>query len=170
MEAPEDYEVLLWDMPTDELRRLLDAGLPVNVPDGYGDYLLTVASARLQEESVNLLLARGANPDCRNTVTDTPLLCAIDVVEHNPPISRAIVKSLLAAGANIELRGYMDKTPFLKACSRCDLDMLRLLVASGCDTKAVVIDLGVSLDGEQFASIFKASVEFREYLHGLRRA
>ena len=129
--------------------------------------MLTVASYRLQVESVHLLLDSGANPNVHNTEGDTPLLCAIDCVAHDPPAALAIVESLVRAGANPEERGYMDKTPFLKACSRGSLEMVELLVRLGADPHATVND-GGTLDGAAFAEIFDAPPELKVFLRGLR--
>jgi uncharacterized protein len=112
----------------------------------------------------------GANLDCRNAHGDTPLLCAIDVVHLNLGAAHEIVNSLIAAGADIEARGYMDKTPFLKACSRGCLDILRLLVASGCDIHAQATDIGGAVSGMEFTNIFETSSEFKAYLRGLYHA
>ena len=162
--------MMLHDLPHGEVRRLFGAGAEINQPDQYGSFLLTAASEQLQPENVKYLIALGANLDCRNIHGDTPLLCAIDVAHHNPAAAYEIANSLIVAGADIEARGYMDKTPFLKACSRGCLDILRLLVASGCDINAVVTDLGHSASGTEFANIFDTSPEFKAYLHGLYHA
>jgi ankyrin repeat protein len=161
------HQQLLWNLPTSSLREFLAAGLVVNTPDDYGDYLLTVASHRLQVESVQVLLSAGADPNVLNADRDTPLLCAIDCVEHNPTAALAVVESLVRAGANLEERGYMDKTPFLKACSRSSLEMVELLVRLGADTHATVID-GGTLDGLAFAEIFNVPLEQVQFIRSLR--
>lgn len=162
-----DYMSQLWDMPATELSELLDSGAQVNEPDSYEEYMLSVACARLQTESVRLLLERGADPDIRNSEGDTPLLSTINVVSHNPAAALEIASMLLGAGADIEARGYMDKTPFLKACSRGDVGILKLLVARRCNVRAVATDVGGPVDGEYLASVFHAPYEFRQYLRGL---
>ena len=161
------HQQLLWNLPTSSLREVLAAGLAVNTPDDYGDYLLTVASRRLQVESVQVLLSAGADPNVRNADRDTPLLCAIDCVEHNPTAALAVVESLFRAGANLEERGYMDKTPFLKACSRSSLEMVELLFRLGADPHATVID-GDTLDGLTFAEIFNVPLEQVQFIRSLR--
>jgi ankyrin repeat protein len=118
---------------------------------------------------VRRLIAAGADVNCQNADRDTPLLCAIDVVHHNPSAAAEIVQMLANAGADLEIRGYMDKTPFLKGCSRGDLPLVKLLVRLGADVKAVVDD-GGRLDGSDFAEIFQASSELQAYVHGLCRA
>ncbi|WMO01674.1 hypothetical protein NI379_06120 [Vibrio parahaemolyticus] len=78
-----------------------------------------------------------------------------------------VVDLLLKNGANIEHRGYMDKTPFLKACTRGELSMIKLLVESGCDVKAVAEDLGGTTNGLEFARMHGASVEVVNFVHRL---
>lgn len=162
---PSYYE-LMWDLSADELKFAL-ASTDVNQPDEVGDRFLTVACSRLQVESVRLLIDRGANVNARNSEQDTPLHCAIDVVAHNPDAAHRIAVMLLDAGANLEARGYMDKTPFLKACSRDDLAMLKLLVNRGCDVGAVSLEPGdeTPLDALDFANIHQIPMECVRYLH-----
>lgn len=156
-------------MSATELEELLDSGVGVNDPDETDEYMLSAACARLQAESVRLLLSRGADANVQNSEGDTPLLTTIDVVGHNPAAALEIARILLDAGADIEKRGYMDKTPFLKACSRGDLEMLKLLAARGCNVDAVATDAGGPVDGEWLAGVFSAPHDFREYLRGLMR-
>lgn len=162
------YLDFMWDISVDELKVALTS-MDVDKPDEFGDHVLTIACRRLQVESVRLLIACGANVAVRNSDRDTPLLCAIDVVAHSPAAAREIVVQLLDAGANLEARGYMDKTPFLKACSRDDLGMLKLLVNRGCDIRAVSDEAGdeAPLDGLDFANIHQTPTECVRYLQTL---
>ena len=123
----------------------------------------------LDADCVRTLIATGVNLECRSREANTPLLCAIDVVHLKPSAALEIAKLLLAAGADTEARGYMNKTPFLKACSRGNLEMLQLLVENGCDIHAVSNDLE-SVSGREFAEIFQASDEFKDYLRELYHA
>lgn len=162
-----DHQQLIWDLPTERLRELLESGMPGNDPDDRGNYLLTVASHRLQVESVQLLLTVGADPNVQNADGDTPLLCAIDCVEHNPAAAIRIVESLVDAGADLELRGYLGKTPFLKACCRGSLPMIKKLVNLGADPQATVVD-NDTIDGLAFAEIFDAPEAMKHFIRGLR--
>lgn len=127
---------------------------------------LIEACERLDPDAVRTSLQSNLNVDCRAADDNTPLLCAIDHVHQNPDAAIEIAELLLLSGANIESRGYMDKTPFLKACCRGNLAMLRLSVKHGCDINAVCGDVR-PVSGIEFADIFNASREFKEYLHGL---
>jgi ankyrin repeat protein len=168
--ATDSYEMLLRDLPHSEVKARFGSGFDINAPDPYGSFLLTSACEQLQFDNVRYFISHGAELNCRSISGDTPLLCAIDFAHHNPASAYEIVSALISAGADIEARGYMDKTPFLKACSRGCMDILRLLVASGCDINAVVTDLGHSASDIEFAGIFDTSPEFKAYLHGLYRA
>jgi ankyrin repeat protein len=156
----------MWDLPAAELAQVLPS-IDVNEPDEFGERFLTVACSRLQVESVRLLLTWGADVNARNLELETPLHCAIDVVEHNPSAAHQIVMMLLDAGAILESRGYMDKTPFLKACSRGDLEMLKLLVNRGCDVRAVSLELGAPFDGLDFANTFHLPTECIHYVQAI---
>ena len=164
------YQLLMWNLPAEELRDLIGHEINVREPDEWGDFALTVACHRLQRESVRMLLAAGADPNVQNADGDTPLLCAIDCVHHNPSEAIEIVKLLASAGAQLELRGYMDKTPFLKACSRGSLEMVKLLVQLKADARATVNDLGGEVNGLGFAEIFNAPKDMQQYLRGLHDA
>jgi uncharacterized protein len=162
-----DYELLLWDLPSDCIGDLLASGINVNAPDPSGNFLLTVAADRLNVDLVHALLAAGADPNVRNADGDTPILRAVDCVSHSPDKAYEIVTALVEAGADLELRGYMEKTPFLKACCRNDLPMIELLVRLGADYRATVYD-GELLTGSDFADIFHAPKEVRNFLARLR--
>ena len=164
-----DSAYSFWDLAPERMSELLSQGVKVNAPDEFGDYLLTEACRRLEVETVRQLLGVGAAVNCQNAERNTPILCAIDVVHHNPVAAAEIVQMLANAGADLEIRGYMDKTPFLKACSRGDLPMVQLLVHLGANVKAVVDDRGI-LDGLDFADIFQAPAEMQAYVRKLCRS
>ena len=171
MEPIDSYDSVLYALPDSGVACLLEYGYGVDQTDACGEYMLTMACQRLQSPGVNLLLSLGADTNCKNAEGNTPLLCAIDVSHHNAPIALEIVKALLAAGADIEARGYMDKTPFLKACSRGCVDILKLLVSSGCDIHAEAKEFdGHGVTGPDFSRIFDTGFEFKDYLRGLYTA
>jgi ankyrin repeat protein len=167
-EPVDSYDSVLYTLPDSGVACLLEYGYGVDQTDACGEYMLTMACQRLQLSGVTLLLSRGANTNCKNAEGNTPLLCAIDVSHHNASIALEIVKALLAAGADMEARGYMDKTPFLKACSRGCLDILKLLVISGCDIHAEAKEFdGRGLTGLDLSRMFDTGFEFKDYLRTL---
>lgn len=150
--GPTDIEVCYG--PFDDIDKL----------DSYGDTLL-LASCKIKSlENVSYYLMKGADPDYINDCGESPLLEIVDTAEDNEEVSLQILRVLIGAGANLEVRGYMDKTPFLKACSRKSLKVLKLLVESGSNTKAVVSEYGSNLDGLWFADCFNLSKELQEYI------
>jgi len=167
MQRIDSYDEILAELSPADIREVYDATLSVLEPDSVGDYLLNVACERLQYENIEFFISKGASLETLSACGDTPLLNAIDYVGHNPEIALKVVKLLLKNGANIEYHGYMDKTPFLKACTRGDLNMIKLLVESGCDVQAVAEDLGGSANGLDFARIHGASSEVVNYIHRL---
>lgn len=162
-----DYQRLVWDWPDDSIAAFLEGAVDLNAPDPSGDYLLTVACQRLHVSLVKRLLSTGADPNVQNADGDTPALCAVNCVSHDPDGAREIVSALAASGANLEVRGYMDKTPFLKACCRNDLAMIQLLVSLGADYRATVEDGGI-INGAAFADIFNAPKDVKDFLAGLQ--
>ena len=75
------------------LSSAIDAGVPVNLTNDKGDTLLNLAAYLEREETVAMLLARGADTERVSDVGFTALVCA--VFRGNEPIARA----LLEAGA-----------------------------------------------------------------------
>lgn len=78
---------------TQLLSSALDAGVPVNLTNSKGDTLLNLAAYLEREETVAMLLARGADTERVSDMGFTALVCA--VFRGNEPIAR----TLLEAGA-----------------------------------------------------------------------
>lgn len=78
---------------TQLLSSALDAEVPVNLTNSKGDTLLNLAAYLEREETVAMLLARGADTERVSDMGFTALVCA--VFRGNEPIARA----LLEAGA-----------------------------------------------------------------------
>lgn len=78
---------------TQLLGSALDAGVPVNLTNEKGDTLLNLAAYLEREETVDMLLARGADTERVSDMGFTALVCA--VFRGNETITRA----LLEAGA-----------------------------------------------------------------------
>jgi len=58
---------------SEEVERLLDRGIPVNVRDSYGNTILTIACQNGNKRMAKLALRRGADIDARNYRGNTPL-------------------------------------------------------------------------------------------------
>lgn len=82
------------DGATTELAGYVDAGLPVNLTNEKGDSLLILAAYHAHPETVDALLARGADYSRSNDRGQTALAVAVF------RSSDAAVRALLAAGAD----------------------------------------------------------------------
>lgn len=107
---------------TDQLAELLDAGVPVNLTNATGDSLLILAAYHSQQETVRLLLERGADTARVNDRGQTALGAAVFRQ------ATGIVELLLAAGADPHHggRSAIEVARFFQL-----EDMLRLLEAAG---------------------------------------
>jgi ankyrin repeat protein len=81
---------------TNELAEFLDHGLEVNVLDTDRNTLLMLAAYHGHEETVGMLLERGADPDIRNARDQSPIAGALFKGED------AVVSRLLTAGADLD--------------------------------------------------------------------
>ena len=79
---------------TAALTAYLDAGVPVNLTNDSGDSLLMLAAYHGHPDTVEVLLARGADPGRANDRGQTPLAGAVFKKEPE------IVRALLDAGAD----------------------------------------------------------------------
>jgi ankyrin repeat protein len=78
----------------EQLRDLLDAGVPANLTDASGNSLLVLAAYHRQAAVVQLLLERNADPERVNDSGQTALGAAVFRRDE------ASVRALLAAGAS----------------------------------------------------------------------
>ena len=83
----------------ESLTERVDAGVPVNLTNGSGDSLLILAAYYKQQETVELLLSRGADTTRTNDRGQTALGAA--TFRQSVPI----VQALLKAGADPRLGG-----------------------------------------------------------------
>ncbi|WP_078118501.1 ankyrin repeat domain-containing protein [Thiosocius teredinicola] len=164
MSTIDSFAEVLESLTHEEIQEVYDSSLSVREQDALGDYLLNAACDLIQIENVRYFVEKGASIESPNSVGDTPLLCVIDHCAKNPTFALEIVEYLLDKGAEIEKRGYMEKTPFLKACSRGDLSIIKLLVARGCNVRATIQEPGISFDGLDLAHIHRAGTDVLSYL------
>jgi ankyrin repeat protein len=111
----------------EELAALVDAGLPVNLSSGAGDSLLILAAYHDHPETVEALLARGADTARVNDRGQTALGAAAF------RRSERSVRALLAAGADPALgpRSALEIATFFELD-----DMLPLLRSAGAEGPA----------------------------------
>ncbi|WP_342317226.1 ankyrin repeat domain-containing protein [Lysobacter sp. FW306-1B-D06B] len=114
----------------DAVRRLLDLGLPVDAADAQGCTALLRAAGGGHRAVVDLLLARGADPERTANSGATPLSAAVSMRHAE------IVDRLLAAGAPLEQRLPGDLTVLMVACALGLTDLAARLLAAGADVQA----------------------------------
>ncbi|MCM2335253.1 MAG: ankyrin repeat domain-containing protein [Pseudomonas sp.] len=114
----------------DAVRRLLDLGLPVDALDSQGCTALLRAAGGGHRAVVDLLLARGAQPQRAANSGATPLSAAVSMRHVD------IVDRLLAAGASLEQRLPGDLTVLMVACALGLPDLAARLLAAGANVHA----------------------------------
>ncbi|MBB1059861.1 ankyrin repeat domain-containing protein [Marilutibacter spongiae] len=115
----------------DAVRRLLDLGLPVDAVDNQGCTALLRAAGGGHGALIDLLLVRGADPQCAANSGATPLSAAVSM-RHTD-----IVDRLIEAGASLEQRLPGDLTVLMVACALGLPDMAARLLAAGADAHAL---------------------------------
>lgn len=163
----ESYDELIEISEYVSVEELLANGFDPRKPDADGIYVLDPVCKALKFELAKRLVEAGANVNSKSSDGFTPLLSAIDCAHHSPPSAVKLVSFLLDSGADIEGRGDWDKTPFLKSCTRGVVDLTRLLVARGCNTKATARELGGPMGSAEFADMPTNTPEFRQYISEL---
>lgn len=97
-DSTQQTEAKLFDLARDgdtaALTQHLDAGVPATLTNEFGDSLVMLAAYHGHLETVELLLARGADPNEANDKGQTPLAGAVFKGQN------AIVRALLAAGGD----------------------------------------------------------------------
>ena len=82
---------------------LLNHGACVNAQDGYKNTPLHIAST-VDFQLCDLLLKRGADPNIKNNLHETPVLRAVQGVNSGLPQCKQIMKLLLHYGGNVALK------------------------------------------------------------------
>lgn len=118
------------------VRRLLQARVDVNAPEGDGATALHWAAYADDAELVKLLLDAGARADVANAFSITPLYLA--ATNGN----EAIVKALLERGANPRRVSETNVTPLMEAARSGSVGAVRALLTHGADINAKETDRG----------------------------
>lgn len=114
---------------TDEVRKLLQAGTPVDETDQDGRSALHYAVMTNELPLVELLLAAGARPDLADSVGDVPLHFA---AQH--PVRLPVLKLLLDRAPNVVNKaGGAGRTPLAVAVDAKFVDGIELLLQHGAD-------------------------------------
>lgn len=114
----------------DAVRRLLDLGFPVDTLDAQGCSALLRAAGGGHRATVDLLLARGADPQCAAHTGATPLSAAVSMRQGE------IVDRLLASGASLEHRLPGDVTVLMLAAALGLPDVCARLLTAGANVHA----------------------------------
>lgn len=127
---PQDVPAAAIVGDADAVRRLLDLGMPVDALDNQGCTALLRAAGGGHRAVVDLLLARGADPQRAAHSGATPLSAAVSMRHIE------IVDRLIAAGASLEQRLPGDLTVLMVACALGLTDLAARLLAAGADVQA----------------------------------
>lgn len=114
----------------DAVRRLLELGLPVDAIDNQGCSALLRAAGGGHRATVDLLLARGADPGHAAHSGATPLSAAVSMRQTE------IVDGLLAAGAELEQRLPGDVTVLMLSAALGLPDLSARLLSAGANVHA----------------------------------
>lgn len=110
---------------------LLIEGVDINAKDDFGFNALHHAVYLQQYETVNLLLAKGAEVDAKDANDDTPLIQAAQFRKF--PIAQKILNLLLKANANVN---HVDKdkwSALMTAASYGNESIVQILFQNGAD-------------------------------------
>ncbi|HOD27950.1 MAG TPA: ankyrin repeat domain-containing protein [Syntrophales bacterium] len=135
-----------WNKDLDKIRALIDQGADVNARNKFGDTPLTIAARMGSNETVKLLLGKGADVHLRSTNTTnvvnsvnswTPLMFAA-MRRHNDqpePIRQNIdmINALLAKGADLDARTNDGKTALFLCAREGNTVMAKYLMDKGAD-------------------------------------
>ena len=120
----------------DAVRRLLDAGVPVDTKQTRTGWTPLLAAVRANKpDVVKLLLERGAKPDLASNTGYTPLMAAVQT--RHP----AMIRLLLLRGANANKSTPQGLTALMVAAGNkadarteaTDLESVKLLLRGGAD-------------------------------------
>ena len=113
------------------LRRLLDAGTPVDATDGRQRTALLAATQANRIEAARLLIERGANVNAKDELQDSPFLYAGAAGRLD------ILRLTLAAGANLTSTNRYGGTALIPAAHHGHVDTVRELLKTKIDVDHV---------------------------------
>jgi ankyrin repeat protein len=114
----------------DEVEKLLNkpGTVIVNTRDREtGDGALHIVAKRGDMTYLNYLLSRGADPNMKDALGNTPLMIAAN------NSGAGLIEILVKHGANVNLGNNSGETPLIRAVQLRDLSMVRVLLAAGAD-------------------------------------
>ncbi len=114
-----------------KVRLLVDRGADVNARSKLGRTpLMSAAAIAGASETVRLLLAKGADPQAKDTHGNSALLTAADAGDPET------VRLLLEKGLDANSADEGGNTALMSAAGNCDLEAVKLLLAKGADVNA----------------------------------
>ena len=124
------------------MRALLDAGASINLQAVLGERALILAASGRGGESIELLLARGADPNLADRKKKTPLMWMVDTQFHRGVDTSLSIAPLVEAGARVNDRDAAGRTVLLWAVTGLGTSfdvwpkVLAALVDHGADVSA----------------------------------
>lgn len=116
---------------TAEVKRLLDAGAPVNARDARGRNAALAATEGGHVEAAKLLIARGADVNAQDNIRNSVFLLA-GARGHTD-----IVRAALAAGADLKSTNRFGGTALIPACHYGHVETVRLLLTTAIDVNHI---------------------------------
>ena len=113
------------------LRRLLDAGVPVDARDGRGRTALLVATHANRIDTARLLIGRGADVNAKDDLQDSPFLYA------GAEGRLEILRMTLAAGADLKSTNRYGGTALIPAAHHGHVETVRELLKTRIDVNHV---------------------------------
>lgn len=118
------------------LKRLLDAGSPVNARDGRGRNAVLAATEGGHVEAARLLISRGADVNAQDAIRNSAFLLA-GARGHTE-----IVRLALKAGADLKLTNRYGGTALIPACHYGHVETVKVLLEESQTNINHVNDLG----------------------------
>ena len=116
---------------------LLDHGADVNIVDNDGNTALINSCRNCQPDTVLQLLEHSVNIDHINTSGNTALTEACIWRGRGPRLGKntKIIRALLDKGADPNISGGNDWTPMMHLAWTGDVDLIKMLIGAGADTR-----------------------------------